>query len=111
MSTLVFCQAKRKTSKFLDYLELNRITIRNTKPILRTDELFDRIQNAKVFSNLDMKGAFHRIPVYSEDIEETYFNLKYDQFKFFVMPTGFCKGLAAFQTQMNTTFLTVLTHS
>ncbi len=84
--------------------------MRNSNPILRTEENFDRLGNAKVFSNLDLINAFHRIRICSEYIEKTYLNSKYAQFKFLVMLIGLCNGFNTFQTMMIAILMTLQTH-
>ncbi|KAJ4974519.1 hypothetical protein NE237_007693 [Protea cynaroides] len=38
----------------IDYRELNKLTIKNRYPLPRIDDLFDRLQGAKVFSKIDL---------------------------------------------------------
>ena len=83
---------------------LNKITKNNNTPIPRSDEMFDRIGGAKVFSKLDLKTGFHQIRVKAEDVEKTAFNTEYGQFEYLVMPMGACDAPATFQTLMNHIF-------
>uniref|UniRef100_A0A8C5PJ63 CCHC-type domain-containing protein n=1 Tax=Leptobrachium leishanense TaxID=445787 RepID=A0A8C5PJ63_9ANUR len=43
----------------IDYRGLNRITIRNACPIPLISELFDRLRGAKVYTKLDLRGAYN----------------------------------------------------
>lgn len=61
---------------------------RNNTPIPRTEEMFDRLGNAKYFSKLDLKTGFHQIRVDPKEIEKTAFNTKYGQIEYLVMPMG-----------------------
>ena len=72
----------------VDYRALNRITKKNSTPLPRSDEMFDRLGEATVFSKMDLKTGFHQIRVKPEDIEKTAFNTKYGQFEYLVMPMG-----------------------
>ena len=55
---LFFVKHKRGMLRgVVDYRGLNRITKRNSTPIPRTDEMFDRLSNAKFFSKLDIKSG------------------------------------------------------
>lgn len=101
---LFFVKQKGKLRGVIDYRALNRITKPNHAPIPRTDEMFDRIGRARVFSKLDLKAGFHQIRVREEDIEKTAFKTKYGMFEFMVMPMGLCNAPATFQALMNSIF-------
>lgn len=101
---LFFVKENDKLRGVVDYRALNRITKRNNAPIPRSDEMFDRIGGAKVFSRLDLKTGFHQIRVREIDVEKTAFNTKYGQFEYLVMPMGACNSPATFQTLMNQIF-------
>ena len=101
---LFFVKEPDKLRGVVDYRALNRITKRNNAPIPRSDEMFDRIGGARVFSRLDLKTGFHQIRMKPEDVEKTAFNTKYGQFEYLVMPMGACNAPATFQSLMNDIF-------
>ena len=101
---LFFVKNKGALRAVVDYRALNRLTKRNRSPLPRTDEMFDRLGEARVFSKIDLKTGFHQIRVRPEDIEKTAFNTKYGQFEYLVMPMGLCDAPATFQTLMNEIF-------
>ena len=70
----------------IDYRGLNRITKKNRTHLPRTDEMFDRLGDAKYFTKLDLKTEFNQIRVNPTDIEKTAFNTKYGQYEYLVMP-------------------------
>lgn len=72
-----FVRQNGKLHGVIEYIALNRITKRNNVPIPRTDEMFDRLGKATVFSKLDLKSGFHQIRVRNDDIEKTAFKTKY----------------------------------
>ena len=88
----------------VDYRALNRITKRNNAPLPRSDEVFDRLGGATVFSKLNLKTKFYQIRVRRDDIEKTAFITKYGQFEYLVMPMGLCNAPATFQSLMNRIF-------
>lgn len=65
----------------VDYRDLKKITKRFNDPIKRTDEMFDQVGGAKVFSKIVLKTGFHQIRMTKEDIDKTAFNSKYWQFE------------------------------
>lgn len=101
---LFFVKEEDKLRGVVDYRSLNRITKRNNAPIPRSDEMFDRLGGAKIFSRLDLKTGFHQICMRNEDIEKTAFNTKYGRFEYLVMPMGACNSPATFQSLMNDIF-------
>lgn len=101
---LFFVKEEDKLRGVVDYRALNRITKRNNAPIPRSDEMFDRIGGARVFSRLDLKTGFHQIRMKPGDVEKTAFNTKYGQFEYLVMPMGACNSPATFQSLMNDIF-------
>lgn len=76
--------AKKKDGSLqglVDYRGLNRIMERNTTTVPRSDEIFDRLGQAKVFSKIDLQTGFHQIRIKPKDIEKTAFTTKYGQFE------------------------------
>lgn len=59
---------------FVDYHARNMITKRKNAPITRTDEMFDRMEEANVFSKIILKKCFHQIRMKSGDIGKMAFN-------------------------------------
>ena len=96
-----FVKNKGSLRAVVDYRALNRLTKRNHSPLPRTDEMFDRLGKARVFSKLDLKTGFHQIRVRPKDIEKNAFNTKYGQFEYLVLPMGLCNAPATFQSLMN----------
>ena len=75
---LFFVKEKDKHLRgIFDYRGLNRIAKRNNAPLPRSDEMFDLLGEAKVFSKMDLKTGFHQIRVNPEDVKKTAFNTKY----------------------------------
>ena len=85
-ASLFFVKQNGKLRGVVDYRALNRLAKKNTAPIPRSDEMFDRLGGAKSFSKLDLKTGFHQIRVKPEDIEKTAFNTKDGKFEYLVMP-------------------------
>ena len=48
---------------FIDYRELNKVTIRNQYPLPRIDDLFYQLQGARVFSKIDLRSGYHQLKI------------------------------------------------
>src|SRR4051812_44488293 len=57
----------------VDYRALNKLTIKNRYPLPRIDEIFDRVQGARVFSKLDLRSGYHQIHIQDKDVPKTAF--------------------------------------
>lgn len=44
---------------YIDYRQLNKVTMKNHYPFPRNDDLFDHIKYSKVFSKIDLKSKYH----------------------------------------------------
>jgi hypothetical protein len=41
---------------YIDYSQLNKVTIKNQYPLLRSDDLFNQMKGATMFSNIDFRS-------------------------------------------------------
>jgi len=58
---------------YVDYHQLNKITIKNKYLLPRIDDLMDQLRGAVVYSKIDLKSCYHQIRVKVEDIQKTTF--------------------------------------
>ncbi|GJX87282.1 putative reverse transcriptase domain-containing protein [Tanacetum coccineum] len=82
---------KKKDESFricIDYCELNKLTVKNRYPLLRTNDLFDHLQGSSVYSKIDLRSGYHQLRIKEEDIPITAFRTRYGHFEFQVMPFG-----------------------
>uniref|UniRef100_A0A803TM34 Gypsy retrotransposon integrase-like protein 1 n=1 Tax=Anolis carolinensis TaxID=28377 RepID=A0A803TM34_ANOCA len=87
-----------------DYRVLNKHTIRDRYPLPLISELLSRVQGAKVFTKLDLRGAYNLIRIREGDEWKTAFNTCFGCHEFRVMPFGLCNAPAVFQRFINDVF-------
>nr|GEW39713.1 putative reverse transcriptase domain-containing protein [Tanacetum cinerariifolium] len=95
---------KKKDGSFricINYLELNKLTVKNHYPLPRIDDLFDQLQGSSVYSKIDMRLGYHQLRVREEDIQKTAFRTRYGHYKFQVLPFGLMNAPAVFMDLMN----------
>ncbi|KAL4332434.1 hypothetical protein GQ457_07G005710 [Hibiscus cannabinus] len=88
----------------IDYRQLNRVTIKNKYPLPRIEDLFDQLQDASVFSRIDLISGYYQMKVKDADVPKTTFQTRYGHFEFLVMPFGLTNAPAAFMDMMNRVF-------
>nr|GEX07656.1 putative reverse transcriptase domain-containing protein [Tanacetum cinerariifolium] len=86
---------------FIDYKELNKLTIKNRYPLLRIDDIFDQLQGSQYFSKIDLRSGYHQLRVHEDDIPKTAFRTCYRHFKFTVMPFGLTNAPVVIMDLMN----------
>ena len=102
---VLFAKKKDKTLLlFIDYRQLNRVTIKNRYPLLRIDNLFDQLRGARIYSKIDLRTGYHQLRVREADIPKTEFRTRYGNFEFTVMPFGLTNAPAAFMDLMHRVF-------
>ena len=60
-----------------DYRKLNKKTIPSKFPIPQPDEIFDKLNNKKVFSVLDLKTSYYHIAIRPEDRSLPWYKLQF----------------------------------
>jgi len=88
----------------IDYKALNKATVKNRYPLLRIDDLFDRLSGVKVFSRIDLRLGYFQIRITEGDEEKTACCTRYGSYEFMMMPFGLTNAPATFCILMNDIF-------
>lgn len=88
----------------VDYRALNAITRRNSYPLPRIDDLISTLAEAKIFSSIDLRQAYHQLQLIPEDRPKTAFKTPFGLYEYRVLSFGLVNAPAAFQTVMNQIF-------
>nr|GEX66136.1 putative reverse transcriptase domain-containing protein [Tanacetum cinerariifolium] len=86
---------------YIDYRELNKLTVKNQYPLLRIDDLFDQLQGSSVYSKIDLRLGYHQLRIKEEDIPITAFRTRYGHFEFQVMSFGLTNAPDVFMDLIN----------
>ncbi len=89
---------------YVDYRGLNKITKKNRYPLPLILGLLDRLRIGKIFTKLDVRGAYNLLRIRPGDEWKTAFRTRYGHFEYTVMPFGLTNAPAVFQHLMNDIF-------
>jgi hypothetical protein len=57
---VLFVKKKDGTLRlFIDFRQLNKVTVKNKYPLPRIDDLFNQLKDAKIFSKIDLRSRYH----------------------------------------------------
>lgn len=99
---ILFAKKKDGTLRLcVDYRGLNKITIKNRCPLPLIAESLERLAQAKIYTKLDVREAYHRIRIKEGDEWKTAFRTRYGHFEYTVMPFGLTNAPAQFQAYIN----------
>jgi hypothetical protein len=91
----------------VNYRGLNWFTIKNRYRLPLISRLLDQVSCAKMYTKIDLFGAYNLVRTWKGDEWKTTFETCYNHFKYVVMPFGLklTNTLAIFQHLMNDVFL------
>ena len=89
---------------------LNKITVRNRYPLPLIPTLLDKLRTGRIFSKIDLRGAYNLVRIKPGDEWKTAFRTRYGHFENKMMPFGLTNTLAVFQHMMNNIFREYLDH-
>ena len=85
----------------VDYRRLNEVTRKNSYPIPPMSHLLTNFHNAKFFTKIDLRGAYHLVRIAEGHEYLTAFNTRHGSYEYLVMPFGLTNAPATFQALMN----------
>lgn len=85
----------------VDFWKLNKVTIKNTYPLSRIDELMNKIVRGCVFSKIDMRYGYHQIRMKLEDMPKIAFRTRYSHYEYSVTSFGVSNTPGVFMEYMN----------
>ena len=101
---VLFVDKKDKSRGSALIIALNKVIVKNSYPLPRIDDLFDRLAGAKYFSRIDLRSGYHQIRIAQGDEEKTACRTRYGSFEFLVMPFGLCNPGRRSQRSVNNIF-------
>ena len=85
----------------IDYSQtINRHTSKDAFPFPNMQDLLDQAVENTTFSKIDLKSAYHQIPLHRKDMSFTAFEVNGRLFEFTRLPFGVTNAVAAFQREM-----------
>lgn len=88
----------------IDYIALNKQTIKNQVLLPRIHEVWDRVGLAKYFSTLYLRCGYHQTRLKELGIEKPAFRTRHRQYEYSVTPFGPTRAPRCFQTLMSNIF-------
>jgi hypothetical protein len=85
----------------IDYGALNKATVINRYPFPLITVMLDRVHMARIFTKLDLRGAYDLIRIKEGDEYTTAFRTRYGQFENQVMPFSLTNATATFQSYID----------
>ena len=95
-------EENHKKRLVVDYSQtINRFTELDAYPVPRMDDFINNIAKYRVFTAIDMKSAYHQIPLKAEDRPLTAFEADGGLWQFTRLPPGVTNGGSCFQRCIN----------
>lgn len=83
----------------IDYRKLNQVTVKDSTPQPRLDEVLDLLSGSACYSTMDVANMYWQVEMEEADIEKTAFVVPFGSYESLVMPQG-CTGAPATCTRV-----------
>jgi hypothetical protein len=87
----------RKWRICVEFLELNKATLKDYFPLPFIDQVLDTLYGKKYFSFLDGYSGYNQIHIAPKDQDKTTFTFPWGTYAYRVLPFGLCNAPAQFQ--------------
>ncbi|CAB0038702.1 unnamed protein product [Trichogramma brassicae] len=89
----------------IDYRDLNKVTVQDQYPIPNMDGILDKLRKARYLSKVDLKNAYHQIPMEANSKKYTAFAIPGSGLWHYTrMPFGLCNAPRTFQRLIDSLF-------
>jgi hypothetical protein len=91
-------RGQRKPRMVIDYSQtVNRFTMLDAYPLPRIEEIISKVAKNRIFSTIDLKSAYHQVPILETEKLYTAFEACGQLYQFCRVPFGVTNGVACFQ--------------
>jgi len=111
MGTFLVPKSDGEYRTVVDFRPVNEIVVDNRSPIPTIEDLMMNLNEAKIFSKIDLRGAYNLLRIRPGDEWKTAFVCPQGQFEYNVMPFGLKTAPAIFQSMMEDIFSNLLRQS
>jgi hypothetical protein len=99
---VLFVKNKNGTLRIcIEFRKCNKVTVKNKYPFPRIDDLFDQLNDAKIFSKIDLWLGYHQVRIKEEDIGNISFKTRYGHYEFTLVSVGLSNAPFVFMCLMN----------
>ncbi|XP_068233504.1 uncharacterized protein [Palaemon carinicauda] len=84
-----------------DYRKLNKVTIKDSFPLPRINDISDNIGKAKILTQIDLMKGYYQVPLTEKTKEISAFTTPFGLFSYTVLPFGLTNSPANFQRMMS----------
>ena len=99
---VVVVKTGEKSRMVVDYSQtINRFTQLDAYPLPRISDMVNQIARYRVFSTIDLKSAYHQLPIRPKDRPYTAFEADGRLYQFLRVPFGVTNGVSVFQREMD----------
>ena len=108
-TSVLFVLKKDKDLRlYVNYWDLNQITIKNQQLLLLISETLNQLSKAKILFKLDLKNVYHCIQIWQDNKWKTVFHTHYDHLKYMIMLFKLINASVIFQIYINWVFINIV---